>query len=115
MSDSASLRKLQEQAAELLGEELRHPRVGAALALVEEVGELAKVIMEREIYRREEDVVELEEEAADILFSLFELCTAYKFSLEDAYRRKIEKISAKREKWIEKYSATLKEQRRRFD
>ena len=46
-----SLAELQTQAKNLLGDELRHPRLGATLGLVEELGELVKEVMSVEIYQ----------------------------------------------------------------
>lgn len=110
-----TLGELQAEAKRLLGEELKHPRVGATLALVEEMGELVKEVMEYEIYGDKKAIEEMPDEVGDILFSLFEVCNAYDISLEDAYRRKVEKIEGKREKWVGKYSESLAERRRKLD
>ncbi|HEX2910440.1 MAG TPA: MazG-like family protein [Chloroflexia bacterium] len=72
-----SLAQRQREAAELLGDELKHPRVGATLGLVEELGELVKEIMDLEIYGRSEAREKLRDEVADVLFSLLEVCNAY--------------------------------------
>lgn len=112
---STTLAELQAEAKRLLGEELKHPRMGATLALVEEMGELVKEVMEFEIYGNEKAKEDMPDEVGDILFSLFEVCNAYDISLEEAYLRKVEKIESKREKWIGKYSETLAERRKRLD
>jgi len=111
----ATLAELQADAKRLLGDELKHPRVGSTLALVEEMGELVKEVMGYEIYGDAKAKEEMPDEVGDILFSLFEVCNAYDISLEEAYLRKVEKIESKREKWIGKYSEALAERRKKFD
>lgn len=113
--EQKTLSQLQTEAAELLGEELKHPRVGATLGLVEELGELVKEIMEIEIYRSQSSTEELRDEVGDVLFSLLEVCTAYGISLEEAYNHKVEKIRAKRADWIEKFGPNLQEIRAKLD
>ncbi|MFW5888692.1 MAG: MazG nucleotide pyrophosphohydrolase domain-containing protein [Patescibacteria group bacterium] len=108
-----SLQKLQEEQKKLLTG-IEHPRLGNTLGLFEEVGELSKEIMEIEMYEgsRQE---ELEDEAADVLFSLFSICDSYNIDLQSAYSRKIEKINKKIPEWHEKYGARLKQLREKFD
>jgi NTP pyrophosphatase (non-canonical NTP hydrolase) len=111
------LSELQHEAADLLGEELKHPRIGAVLSLVEELGELVKEIMEAEIYSKDSPELreKLGDEAADILFSLFEVCTAYDISLKLAYERKLEKIRRKIPLWLETTAEGLRKSRARLD
>ncbi len=116
-----SIAVYQKEAREFLGEELKHPRLGAVLGLGEEIGELIKEIMDLEIYntpsfpmpegRREK----LGHEAADILFSLFEVCSHYDLNLEEAYKAKFEKIKSQRSEWILKYSRNLQARREKLD
>ena len=110
-----TLSERQSEAAELLGDSLNHPRLGATLGLVEELGELVKEVMELEIYRQTEARPKMEDEVADILFSLLEVCTAYGIDLETAYDRKLAKIRRKLPEWEEKYSAGLKEMKAKLD
>ena len=110
-----TLAQLQAEAAGILAGGLNHPRLGATLGLVEELGELVKEIMELEIYRQAEARARLDDEVADILFSLFEVCNAYDIALDAAYRRKVNRIKAKRGEWIEKYSRTLREMKDKLD
>lgn len=109
------LSQLQAEAAEMLGDSLNHPRLGATLGLVEELGELVKEVMELEIYRQAGARPKLEGEVADILFSLLEVCTAYGIDLETAYGRKLAKIRGQLPEWKEKYSANLKEMKKKLD
>ena len=110
-----TLTEHQQAAAEWLGDELRHPRLGATLGLVEELGELVKEVMELEIYGQSAARDRLGDEMADILFSLFEVCTAYNISLEEAYERKQAKIRTKRDDWIARYSQGLRQLRAKLD
>lgn len=110
-----TLRERQAEAAEMLGENLNHPRLGATLGLVEELGELVKEVMELEIYQQAGARPKMEDEVADILFSLLEVCTAYGIDLETAYDRKLNKIRLKLPEWEEKYSACLKQMKAKLD
>ncbi len=110
-----TLRQRQDEAAGMLGDSLNHPRLCATLGLVEEMGELVKEVMEFEIYRQSEARPKMEDEVADILFSLLEVCSAYGIDLETAYDRKLAKIRSKLPQWQEKYSANLKEMKKKLD
>lgn len=114
-NEAKTLNQHQLEAAELLGDDLKHPRLGATLGLVEELGELVKEVMELEIYQQAEARQHLGDEMADVLFSLFEVCTAYNLSLEEVYERKVAKIRAKRDEWRDKYSQGLREVRAKLD
>jgi NTP pyrophosphatase (non-canonical NTP hydrolase) len=110
-----TLSERQAEAALILGDKLNHPRLGATLGLVEELGELVKEVMELEIYRQAEARPKMEDEVADILFSLLEVCNAYGINLETAYDRKLEKIRRKLPEWEEKYSAGLQAMKAKLD
>ena len=114
-SPGKTLKGRQLEAAEMLGDSLNHPRLGATLGLVEELGELVKEVMELEIYRQTEARPKMEDEVADIFFSLLEVCTAYGIDLEAAYDRKLAKIRGKLPDWERKYSANLKEMKKKLD
>lgn len=112
---SKTLTQHQAEAAAFLDDDLRHPRLGATLGLVEELGELVKEVMELEIYGQDAAREKLSDEVADVLFSLFEVCNAYGISLEEAYEQKQAKIRLKRDDWIAKYSAKLRAVRAKLD
>ncbi len=114
-SVSLSLAEHQAQAAAFLGDDLSHPRIGATLSLVEELGELVKEIMELEIYGKQAARAELEGEVADVLFSLFEVCTAYGISLEEAYTRKVQVYHSKADKWRAESSEVLRRMKAKLD
>jgi NTP pyrophosphatase (non-canonical NTP hydrolase) len=118
---SKSLKERQDEARDLLGEELKHPRLGAVLGLSEELGELVKEIMELEIYNKpefpldEETRQKISAEVGDVLFSLFEVCTAYGIDLETAYDYKLDKIRSKRDKWLVDLGDKLIQRRKELD
>ena len=108
-----TLQRLQEEQKKLLTG-IEHPRIGNAIGLFEEVGELSKEIMEIEMYG-ESRKREFEDECADVLFSLFSLCDSHDADLQSAYLRKIEKIKEKIPEWREKYGKSLKRLREKLD
>jgi len=117
-----SLNELQTEARNLLGDELKHPRLGATLGLVEELGELVKEVMSVEIYGSGPDnpnwptqKAAFEAEVGDILFSLFEVCNAYDIDLESSYAAKFAKIAAKHADWLQKYAPSLTDRRQQLD
>ncbi|NWJ46549.1 MAG: hypothetical protein HXX08_11775 [Chloroflexi bacterium] len=107
----------QREAAQMLGDDLKHPRVGAVLGLVEELGELVKEVMECEIYGVDNPELrhKMGDEVADVLFSLFEVCSAYNLELEEVYDRKLDKIRGKLPEWQLKYAEGLRRVRARLD
>jgi len=110
---SNSLKGIQEKQKEILAG-IEHPRLGNVVGLYEEVGELSKEIMEIEFYGASRQI-ELEDECADVLFSLLSVCDSYKVDLEAAYEKKISKITGKIPDWIEKYGANLSGLRNKLD
>lgn len=93
---------------------IQHPRVGTVLGLHEEVGELAKVIMNWEIYG-EKDPKAFQEECADIFFSLLDICNAYGVELDSACAEKFEKTKSHIAEWEKKYGRRLESLRSLFD
>jgi len=116
-----TLRDYQHEAETLLGDKLRHPRLGAVLALTEELGELVKEIMEIEIYNtahlplEEAAKAKLSAEAGDILFSLFEVCTAYEIDLTTAYEAKFAKLQSMQADWLIRFGPHLSQLRQKLD
>ncbi len=107
------IRKTQYYLADLL-KNVRHPRLGSVLGLQEEVGELAKNIMNWEIYD-ERDLANLEDELADCFFSLLDISNAYQVDLETACDKKLESMKNKVAGWEEKYASSLKKKRELLD
>ena len=108
-----SLDELQQEQKELLAD-LEHPRIGEALALFEEVGELAKEIMEIEMYGESHEE-ELGSEMADVLFCLFSLCNDYDINLSKVYEGKYKVIQGKIPDWRAKYADKLRILRAKHD
>ncbi len=106
--------ELQEKIG-VLFKNIAHPRIGAYIGLTEEVGELGKEIMEKEIYGADIDKEKIAAEAADIIFSTVELCNLYGIDIQTELLKKLNKISAKIPDWEKKYSEILKRKRERFD
>jgi NTP pyrophosphatase (non-canonical NTP hydrolase) len=113
--EQRTLDELQRAAGSVLGDALRHPRLGAALAFAEESGELMKEVMQLEIYGDTAARDRLAGEAADVLFSLFEVCTCYQIPLETHYLAKVAQLATKREGWTKKYGEVLNERRKVLD
>jgi len=108
------LQELQDKISKLFAN-IAHPRVGAYIGLTEEVGELGKEIMEREIYGKETDIERIRAELADVIFSVTELSILYGIDLQSAVDMKLEKISAKIPKWETELAGVLKNKRQKFD
>ncbi|WP_048146472.1 nucleotide pyrophosphohydrolase [Pyrococcus abyssi] len=62
-------------------------------ALVEEVGELADVILSFEGVKGEKDYNKLKEEVGDVLFALICIANYFQINIEDALRETIAKYS----------------------
>ena len=108
------LDRLQEEARRLT-EGLEHPRVGAALALGEECGEILKWVLDREVYGGDEDTDALAGEIGDVLVTLAELCDRYGLSLGDCGARVLAKLERKAPEWREQLGGGLQAARERLD
>lgn len=107
------IQKTQEELKGLL-KNIQHPRLGAVLGLQEEVGEMAKAIMNWEMYG-ERDADNLREECADIFFSLIDVANVYGISLDQACQEKLDKTKLKINKWETNYGARLSKLRSILD
>jgi len=108
-----SLDEMQQEQKELISG-VEHPRLGDVLGLTEEVGELAKEVMEIEMYG-ENRQKELGIEVADVLFSLISLCNSYSLDLAAVYQDKLTTIREKVPEWHTKYGDSLKKLRDKYD
>jgi NTP pyrophosphatase (non-canonical NTP hydrolase) len=91
------LERLQQEVCELT-RGIEHPRVGAALALGEECGEVLRCVLEAEYYGK--DVADaLEDETGDVLIALVEICDRYGLSLARAAGRAVDKLRRKAPGW----------------
>ncbi|MEI7990035.1 MAG: nucleoside triphosphate pyrophosphohydrolase family protein [Chloroflexota bacterium] len=73
----------------------------AIIGIVDEAGELAKVIKHVKIYNQELDTTNLVEEAGDIMWYLALLCRTLGVSFEEVWDKNIRKLQAR---YPEKYT-----------
>lgn len=93
---------------------IEHPRVGAALALAEECGEVMRCVLDREYYGKDNDA-QLADEVGDTLIALAELCDRFGISLAASAEQAVAKIAAKAPQWKAELGDRLVELRRRMD
>jgi len=108
------LDRLQSEARRLT-EGLEHPRVGAALALGEECGEILRWVLEHEIYGSDAPPAALAGEIGDVLVTLAELCDRYGLSLGECGTAVLAKLERKVPEWREQIGDGLREARERLD
>ncbi len=109
-----SLSEFQRRTTSLLAL-VAHPRVLAAVALMEETGELAKLVLEHEGYGQPIDKAKFEGEVADIAVALAELASRYGIDLEKACSEKLADLQNRVPKWVEKLGPALDKARKRLD
>jgi NTP pyrophosphatase (non-canonical NTP hydrolase) len=111
------LADLQAEVAAVLAV-VRHPRAGALIALVEEVGEIARHVVDRELYGTvppAADIAPLAGELADVLLAVLELASAYQVDLASAMAAKMTEVRARAPGWQTKYGPALASARTRWD
>lgn len=94
---------------------LEHPRMGAALALGEECGEVLKWVLEKEVYASDVSTDALAGEIGDVLATLAELSDRYGLSLADCGARVLAKLEQKAPAWRAEMGEGLNEARKRLD
>jgi NTP pyrophosphatase (non-canonical NTP hydrolase) len=109
-----TLADLQKRTAALLAP-VAHPRVLVPLAVLEEAGELARLVLEHEGYGQPLDPAKLGGELADLILALSELATRYQVDLDAACREKLADVATRVPRWTEKYGPALEKARRRLD
>lgn len=110
---SQSIAELQARIAQLT-EGIEHPRVGAALALAEECGEVMRCVLDGEYYGK--DISDaLEDEIGDVLIALCEVCDRFGVALEKSAARAVSKLERKSPQWREELGDRLKVLRARMD
>ena len=106
-SDSPiTLPDLQARLAEIL-RRLAHPPLGSVAAMSEEVGEVAKLLLDHHAYGKALDPAALGDELADVLVCLCEIATLHKVDLGDAVLRKIGDLAARAPGWRKDLGAAL--------
>lgn len=110
MSDQGPLEQLRARFTEILAG-LEHPPLGAATALAEECGEVAKLLLDHHAYGKAMDVGELGGELCDVLICLFEIATLHGVDLDAAIAAKDADLSRRAPKWREQLGEALKKSR----
>lgn len=111
--DALTLDRLQHEIVRLT-QGIEHPRVGAALALGEECGEVMRCVIDQEYYGK--DIGDaLEDELGDLLIALAEVADRFGISLEAAGRRALAKLEKKAPAWREELGDRLQVLRKRMD
>lgn len=111
---STTLKSVQARVAETLGA-LAHPRVGAGLALSEECGEVAKLVLEREVYGQQVSDEALAGELCDVLVCVAELGNLYGIDLAAALDAKLDDLALRAPKWTQELGPSLGAARARMD
>ncbi len=93
---------------------IEHPRVGAALALGEECGEVMRCVLEREYYGKDIGA-DLTDEVGDVLIALMEICDRFGLSAETCAAGAIAKLERKAPGWRAELGDRLQGLRRRMD
>jgi NTP pyrophosphatase (non-canonical NTP hydrolase) len=101
-----TLQSVQSGLAEIL-KGLAHPPLGSAAALSEEVGEVAKHLLDHHGYGKPLDVAGLGGELADVLVCLCEIATLHRIDLGEAVVRKVADLSARAPGWRKDLGAAL--------
>jgi hypothetical protein len=114
MSEPLSLKSLQTKVEEILGD-VRHPRVGAALALSEETGEVCDLVLKRECYGKDLPPDALAGELVDVLVCVAELANVYEIDLDQAARAKLADLARRAPAWAESLGPHLQAARKRMD
>lgn len=103
----------QREVARLM-EGIEHPRVGVALALGEECGEVLRSVLEGEVYGS--DVGDaLAEEVGDVLLALAEICERFGLRLDTCAECAVEKLEEKAPGWRARLGERLQAVRERMD
>ncbi|MBI2024243.1 hypothetical protein HYT00_02565 [Candidatus Giovannonibacteria bacterium] len=94
---------------------VKYPRVGTIIGLQEELGKLAEVVMDLEIYGKPFDKSKLEKKCAEVFFSFVDLCNSYDVELDKISKNRIEEMKKKINKWEKEHGEILRDRRGKFD
>lgn len=108
------INEIQKFCYELLSR-IAYPRVGTIIGLQEEVGKVAKIIMDVEIYGKRFEKKLFEKKCSELFFSFIDLCNSYDVNLENVSKTRIKEIKKKIEKWEKEHGDTLEIKRKKFD
>jgi NTP pyrophosphatase (non-canonical NTP hydrolase) len=101
-----TLRDLQARLAAVL-RGLAHPPLASGAALSEEVGEVAKHLLDHHGYGKPLDAGALGGELADVLVCLCEIATLHKIDLDASVRAKLADLAARAPGWRKDLGAAL--------
>jgi hypothetical protein len=93
---------------------IEHPRVGSALALAEECGEVMRCVLDKEYYGKDVTAA-LQDEIGDVLVALTELCDRFGISLAKSAEQAVAKIAKKAPQWRAELGDRLIRLRERMD
>lgn len=108
-----TLRALQDELRALMVG-IEHPRMGAALALGEECGEVLRCVLDATCYGKDVQR-DLEGEVGDTLVALTEVCERFGLSLEACAETTLAKLRAKAPGWRVELGPRMADLRRRVD
>ena len=86
---------------------LEHPPLGSVAALSEEVGEVAKLLLDHHAYGKALDPAALGGELADVLVCLCEIATLHGVDLGDAAAKKLSDLATRAPQWRKDLGAAL--------
>lgn len=108
------LNEIQQFCKQLLSR-VAYPRIGTMVGLQEELGKLAEVIMDLEIYEKPLDKNTLDKKCSEVFFSFVDLCNSYDVELEKICENRIQDIKRKINKWEKEHGEILRDKRKKFD
>lgn len=108
------LNEVQKACSDLLSR-VRYPRVGTIIGLQEEIGKLAEVIMDLEIYGKSFNKEKLDKRCAEVFFSFIDLCNSYDINLEKISDDRIGEVLRQIKKWEKEHGEALREKKEKFD
>jgi len=110
MTDDRPLDALRARFTAIL-DDLDHPPLGAATALAEECGEVAKVLLDHHAYGRPLDKDDLGGELCDVMVCLFEIATLHGIDLDQALAAKADDLAIRAPKWRAQLADALRKAR----
>lgn len=109
-----NIKEIQKLCEDLLSR-VKYPRVGTIIGLQEEIGKLAEVVMDVEIYAKPFNKEKLDKRCAEVLFSFIDLCNSYGVNLEEVSLKRIEEIRNQIKGWEKVHGEILREKKEKFD
>jgi len=92
-----------------------YPRIGTVIGFQEEIGKLAGIIMDIEIYGKPFDKKKMEKKCSEVFFGFIDLCNSYDIELDSVSKGRIKEIKGEINKWEKEHSEILQEKRKKFN